>query len=638
MRTGFDIELHDGEAIGRLYSARREGSPRGLLTSQAVDPASGRMCLLAGQLHYKEDLVRDDPALAGPARAGDAALALAVLDARGARGLARLEGEFSLVASDPAEQCLYALRDPIGSWPLYWGRGADRLLAGTSLLDLARRVGGARVNLEHLGAFVMWPYATAELPREDTMLEPLRRVPPGHLLRLDHAGAATLYKHAWPSPSERDGLDWDGAGSRFLELLRESVRQRFSPGSTAAHLSGGMDSSSVVCLARDLLGDHAGARPLHTLSLVYGLQSLAGETPYIQMVLDQGGPVVPHLLNGDDALDFDWFGPGLPEYDEPYGCLCQVASLARTVDVAEAVGATTILTGEGAELVAEHYGHHLADLIRRGRWGAALRDAQLRARAAGVSPWYVLRTYGLKPLVPGWLRDGAGTLCRRGWGRWPELGEGAIPPWVRPGFAREHHLWAKGREATGRFYRAPYDASATLFFAESMSGNWLDWCLAAPRGMHFSRPFLDPRLIAFSLSLPLRLRRKSGVAKPLLQSAMKGILPEPIRTRYWKRSYDERYRLGLARHLGALEAMVQRSAIADLDIIDRGALLAVLRQVATGLGQSMGGIRMNSTLALMAWYDQMGPALARQPDEPVEVIRSTSGTVLPRRRERAPSV
>jgi asparagine synthase (glutamine-hydrolysing) len=68
--------------------------------------------------------------------------------------------------------------------------------------------------------------------------------------------------------------------------------------------------------------------------------------------------------------------------------------------------------------------------------------------------------------------------------------------------------------------------------------------------------------------------------------------------------------------------MVQRSTIAELDIIDRGGLRTVLQQVATGLGQSEAGFRINSTLALIAWYDQVGPALARPADEPSEVIRS----------------
>jgi asparagine synthase (glutamine-hydrolysing) len=614
--------MRQGEMIGRLYRAAPEGSPGGQLASQAVDRASGRTCLLVGRLHYKEDLLRVHRSLAGLTFPSDAALALAVFGAGGPQGLARLEGEFSLAVGDPAAGCLFVRRDPLGSWPLYWTNAGGRLLAGTGLLDLARRLGSSRVNLDNLGDFLMWPFAGSELLREDTILEPFRRAAAGQLLRLDSTGgAATVHEHAWPRPAQASDLDADAAGEQFLRLFREAVGQRLQPGSTGAHLSGGMDSSAVVCVARDLLRAQQAAAPLHTFSWVYTLPALAGETPYVHMVLDQGGPVVGHLLDGDQMLDFDWFCPALPEHDEPFAFVNQIASQARSVRAAQEVGATTVLVGEGAEAAAEGLGYYLADLIRQGRWITALRDVRRRARIAGVSPWVVLRQCGLGPLVPGRLRDGVGTLCRRGRVSGSKVGRSAIPPWIRPGFAREHRLWEKGREAVGRYFRPPYEESASRFSADGLRGAWHNWHLAGPRGMHISRPFLDPRLLAFSLSLPHRLRFQPGIAKPLLQSAMKGILPEPIRTRRWKRDFNAPYRMGLARRRAELERMVEHSAIADLDVIDRPALRTVLQQVATGLGEATAGFRMNSTLALIAWYDQLSPALARPADEPSEVVR-----------------
>ena len=51
------------------------------------------------------------------------------------------------------------------------------------------------------------------------------------------------------------------------------------------------------------------------------------------------------------------------------------------------------------------------------------------------------------------------------------------------------------------------------------------------RGIILSHPFLDPRLVAFGLSLPREVRQEPGHTKPLLAEATRGILPEPIRTR-----------------------------------------------------------------------------------------------------------
>jgi asparagine synthase (glutamine-hydrolysing) len=620
MRTGFDIELGVGEAAGRLFRAAPPGSPRARLVSRASD--GGRVCLLVGRLHYKDDLVRRHPALACRTFAGDAELALAVFAAAGPRGLAGLEGEFSLVVGDPAQGHLYALRDPLGSWPLYWASRAGRLLAGTSLLDLARRLGGAPVNLDHLGAFLMWPFPGCELPREDTALEGIRRVPPGQLLRLDAAGRRlALHEHAWPAAGAESSLDGEAAASRFLELFRAAVRERLEPGTTAAHLSGGMDSSSVVCLARDLLRERA-VRPLDTVSLVYRLPSLAGETDYIEVMLDQAGPLSPRFLDGDALYAFDWFSSGVPEHDEPYGGLHGLATETALARAADEAGAAAVLTGGGAEVVAEGMCDHVADLLRRGRCAAAVGEARAWARADSMSLWAVLGRHGLKPLLPGLFRDGVGTFLRRGQARWPAVGDSAVPPWVRPAFARERRLWRKGREAVGLLRRPPYEDSACRFYAACEVGDWSTWHLAGPRGLHTGRPFLDPRLIAFSLSLPHALRLRPGVPKPLLRSAMKGALPEPIRTRKWKGHFNDVYRLGLSRRLGALEAMVERSPIADLDLLDRAALRTALHQVAAGLGKVAAGTRLNSTLALIAWYDHLGPALARAADEPADVVRA----------------
>jgi asparagine synthase (glutamine-hydrolysing) len=620
MRSGFDIEVSGGDVVGRLYRAAPAGTPRGSLVSQAVDDR-GRTCLFVGRLLYRRDLVGNCPALAELRGASDAELVLALFAERGPAGLARLEGEFGLVLHDPATRSLYALRDLLGSWPLYWMADQDRLCAGTSLLDLARRLGSARVNLDYLGQFLMCSSPHAELPRDDTALEPIQRVPPGRLLRLGGvAGPVTLHEHAWTTPDKQEGLDLETAGQRFRELFVAAVRERLGAGRTVAHLSGGMDSSAVVCVARDLLKERGDDTLLDTLSMVYDMPSLAGETAYIDLVRDQG-PLAAHFLDGDELLGFDWFSSDVPEHDEPYCGLNQLAIERGLTEAAKQTGATTVLTGCGAEVVAEGLGYDLADLVVSGRPLAALRQARARATELNTSLLAILKMQVLAPLLPAWLRDGPGTLLRRGWSRWPWLGQSSIPPWVRPIFARRHGLWQKGRSMLASFHRAPYEDTAVRFMAESHQGDWSGWHLASRCGMHTGRPFLDPRLLAFSLSLPHHLRYQVGVAKPLLQSAMKGILPEPIRTRLWKRGFNDPYRLGLSRRLEALEDMVLGSRIAELDMLDLGGLRTALHQVAAGLGPAMAGVRLDNTLSLVAWYDHLGPALARPADEPSEVLR-----------------
>src|SRR5205814_2185943 len=84
-------------------------------------------------------------------------------------------------------------------------------------------------------------------------------------------------------------LTLEQAGEEFNRLFREGIRQRMRNGAIAAHLSGGMDSSAVVCAARDLVDAGTVPGTVRTLSLAYQTPSLAGETDYINMVVDQKG-------------------------------------------------------------------------------------------------------------------------------------------------------------------------------------------------------------------------------------------------------------------------------------------------------------------------------------------------------------
>ncbi|MDJ0717342.1 MAG: asparagine synthase-related protein [Prochloraceae cyanobacterium] len=109
----------------------------------------------------------------------------------------------------------------------------------------------------------------------------------------------------------------------------------------------------------------------------------------------------------------------------------------------------------------------------------------------------------------------------------------------------------------------------------------------------------------FAIQLSRKLREIPGVPKPLLQEAMRGILPEPIRTRRFKANFNEVYWTGLSRNLPHLEAMVDPSLIDDLEIFNKKQLIEVMRQHAAGIGDVRSGSRIATSLALIAWFDRL---------------------------------
>ncbi len=612
MRTGFEIILGaTKKAKFNIFSLQQSSTTELPLVTFARDSKTAMASVLMGQLYYQDELKACLPQKVKQDLPSDAALALAVFQHHGLKGLEWLEGEFALVIFDPETQGLVTMRDPLGSWPLYWTHDGQTVRVSTNLQLLAGRLPQANLDLDFLSLFLAYPYPAVELPTEQTAFEKVRRILPGTIMTLYPDGRKTLsWRWDWMAKISNVGdITLDDAGFQFAQLFRQAVKERIQRGKIASHLSGGMDSSSVVCVARAHISAGIVSGRLSTLSMVYQMPSLAGETDYIKMIVDQGGPIDPQYLDGDAALDFQWFTDDFPSHDEPYFSLYRLAMEKALVDTAHQLGITTILSGIGAELIVEGNRYHLADLVRRGHWFAALKEARQWAYAKNVSPWSVLRQFAIEPLLPPLLREGMGTLMRRGYGRWPKQGLFAIPPWIIPDFAHKSGMWSKVLATVRQLNRYPVEQSFNLMAFQVAVGNWSSWYLGAPLGIQTCQPFLDPRPIVYCLSLPRELREIPGVSKPILKSAMGGILPEPILTRRFKVSFDEVYWTGLSRNLPHLEEMVNQSRIHDLGIFDKQQLIQVMRQHALGIGDVRSGSRISSSLALIAWFDQMKKTL-----------------------------
>jgi asparagine synthase (glutamine-hydrolysing) len=209
---------------------------------------------------------RDDVALqlhGSLAREPDATLAMAAFDRWGTEGLGRLTGEWSAVIWDGADQRLHLARDFMGTRPLYYWSGPESVMWSTSLGELALRSGRADAISE---AFVARAVARDFTP-ELTPYQGIRAVP-----------AATCVSFAASREVERRRI-WSIGSSivryrrteDYAEALRalwmDAVRVRLRTSRPVwAELSGGLDSSSIVCMASALIA--AGRVPARTLDLV----------------------------------------------------------------------------------------------------------------------------------------------------------------------------------------------------------------------------------------------------------------------------------------------------------------------------------------------------------------------------------
>jgi len=533
----------------------------------------------------------------------------------------------TLVIACVRQRRIFAMRDTIGHWPLYWDTEPNGTIrVGTRLLSFTRR---AHVSLDvhFLALFQMIPFITAELGMSDlTAFKPVRRVRPGEALEFQEGGKPRSWFWSWPYPEgELSKVSADEAAEGFLKCLKRACASRIERANhIAIEVSGGLDSSSVACLVRRI----DPIKPLTTISVVYKTTQVASERDYIDEVIAcmrDGGPIDSLYPEGDSAYSYQWFTQdSVPEHDEP--CLEVYSVGTSRLRVNSARNASILLTGIGAETLLDFPPLHLADLIWSRRWNKAIAEAHRWAYGTCTPLLSVLWEYGVQPCCPSWLRGGIGPLARRGYGAQPpNVGLFTVPPWICRSFAKRTHMWLVGREFAQSVFRYPAERSFLEFMVRTVGGSWAALYLAAPLGIRTLHPFLDIDLLSYCLQLPRDARRlPEGENKSLLRAAMRDILPEKVRTRRTRAAGDLQHLLGLNQNRQHLEGMINRSkAIDDLELFAKGTLIEALRVYSSGLGDAMEEGRMGSALALIVWLDHW-PAWGQIPQVPTASYQFTT--------------
>jgi asparagine synthase (glutamine-hydrolysing) len=619
MTEGFTVISRAGEIELHFRS-----KPGPLLTfARTADHA----VVLLGRLYYRDEL-RAELEEVGES---DADLALAAYRNLGLDGLARLEGDFALVLWDARANRLVGCRDPLGGYPLFHTTTPQAFAFSTGLRPLLDLLPSCSLDRDYLADFLMLPRTgIQEVPGERCAFEGICRVEAGSLIQHDVASRQVVRRACWNWLERRidPGTDrLDELAEQFGALLRQAVRERLR-GRVASHLSGGMDSTTVSLLAREALAEGTAPGPLHTLSLVYDrLPHLARETRYLETILSRLPDVVPHLLPGDELLDYDDFTGPLP-HDEPFAGLWRGGMGRALVAASVRAGAATMLTGVGADEMLDVQPFHLADLLRSGRWWSAWAEAGRWARANNCSRWQLLSPFGLAPLLPAWGHMGLRTWFRGGHASWEKQSEWTIAPWVRRDFARRHDLRGRALDRLRRAYPAgrPVGLSVALAAVADNTGDCERWYRAAPHGLAIAHPFLDARVLRFGLGLQARHVAEPGRAKPVLAEATRGLLPEAIRNRPRKGNFNEVYFRGLARNLPQLERLVAEGPVEELGLFDKDVLVQCLHRAALGVASGVNALdRLNLSLCLLQWLTQQStwPPTAGPPWEVVPIsVRS----------------
>jgi asparagine synthase (glutamine-hydrolysing) len=460
----------------------------------------------------------------------DTEVLLAAFVQWGEAALGRLVGMFAFVLWDAAAQSIFASRDPFGIKPLYLFATPQGVAFASEIKQFTGLAGfSARLNIARAYDFLS---SGIMEHTDETLFQGVHQLRGGECVRLDlqrWRPGEVLPIRRWYQILEPGTLDIGEreAGQRFRALLADSVRIHLrSDVPVGTCLSGGLDSSSIVCLmARELEAEGNGAK-VNSVSACYD-QKAVNERPFMEAVVERTHSV-PHWCypRFEDAFalaeQITW------HQDEPYGSTSIFAQWS-VFDAARRAGLKVMLDGQGAdEQLAGYHGcfsYYFASLIKDRRF-ATLICAMLQRKAwHGVSFAEQAHTF-LLPLLPArlarWLRRERQVLTQHDW----LAGEA-----LRPHLGRSPFETA--RESIGC---PPVAGIGDLCVVLTQSSNlamllhWEDRNSMA-HGIEARVPFLDHRLVEFSIAIGDRHKIVGGDTKRVLRGAMGDLLPETVRKR-----------------------------------------------------------------------------------------------------------
>lgn len=434
--------------------------------------------------------------------------------------LQRLTGMFAFAVLDRQAATLTCARDAFGIKPFFYtAEGGEFLFASEAPALIALRRGKTGLNWQRAYDYLVHGDYDSST---ETFFDGVSQLAPGHLLVVDLAARSTGAPKCWwtPSTRERHDLGFDEAAGRLRELFLQNVRLHLrSDVPLGAALSGGVDSSAVVCAMRHI----EPGLPINTFSYI-ARGSAVSEESWVDRINQHVG-ATPHKVevSADElARDLDDM---IRTQGEPFGSTSIYAQY-RVFRLAKQNGVTVTLDGQGAdELLAGYAGYpgqRLQSLIEKGRLGEAWDFLNQWAQWPGRS-----RKLGVQQLAAEYAQGPLYDALRRLSGR------SDTPAW----------LDARALEERGIVCRYPRQRAVSQEagrrvveeLALSLTRRGLPALLrhGDRNSMRFSVesrvPFLTLDMADFLLSLPESyLISPKGETKHVFRAAMRGIVPDEV--------------------------------------------------------------------------------------------------------------
>lgn len=420
--------------------------------------------------------------------------------------LLKLRGMFSFIIYDKQTKELFGARDRVGKKPFVYSEFEDGFVFASEVSAI-KSVEGINKRIDHSALAAMLLHNLRHVPDPSTAYLGIKRLRPGHAIRVREGRIIKAWRYWTPMPSSRQ-IDVDG----LRQLLVESVGLRMQADvPVGALLSGGVDSSAIVAIMQSMSTD-----PIHTYAL--GFDRDDEDLRRARLMADHLG--TNHKEYYFDANEqWDVFFDLIRIYGEPIMLL----PLLHTYVLCRSIrddGVKVVLSGNGADEIFYGYnGHvrtlrvsHVLDMLR------PFRSLLVPLSIAGLS--WVSQAPGARKAE--YYRS----ISRAIWAQ--SLSDSAIRDLSNVA-AEEMSFWGALCPSTHYIDESNFiGLMVENAHSVTVSGD----LPAMAASIEIRSPFLDQEMVSFALATPAEMKithaKNTQRLKAILRDAVKDLMPPSL--------------------------------------------------------------------------------------------------------------